>query len=44
MLIVAFACFLALLLAWLFVPTSGRDEAHQPSAATTLTAAEATGD
>lgn len=43
MLIVAFACFLSLLVAWLLVPASGRTEARQ-TAASTFAAAEATGD
>lgn len=44
MLIVAFACFLALFVAWLLVPASGRADAEQPSASTALVGAEAAGD
>lgn len=43
MLIVAFACFLALFVAWLLVPTAGRVEATTSAPASTF-AAEATGD
>lgn len=44
MLIVAFACFLALLVAWLLVPAGGRAEAAASAPAHTLIATEATGD
>lgn len=42
MLIVAFACFLALLVAWLLVPTTRHTDAHAP--VTPRMAAEAAGD
>jgi hypothetical protein len=42
MLIVAFICFLALLIAWLLVPTARPTDAHAPAAP--RMAAEAAGD
>lgn len=44
MLIVAFACFLALFVAWLLVPASGRAEVPSPSATGPFAAMEATAD